>query len=278
MPSRPLAISEHSWACRQNGRCSRLEGFNAFCIFTKRTPYLPCREGEIKAHLLHPRLYGLVLNKDTAIPSPPDTLVLVPRRDVPRITSGMSFEDMALARRYVLVTFVAPSSPSCRKRISRLSWRTPLIRLGRGLVLVPQVRLGRFRPYRGRLLRPSDYVRGLADLGAIVRYAPRLQIHDLRSEQVVQGMAQHTVTQKAKCIIKASNLLAGDAGRGCGNVRSPHLLRRRLAFLRSRMMILRYHVQFLIREFGMDFRRVAARAAAAVSRARLRLAMCVTNW
>ena len=276
MSSKSLGISKHLWAEVTCGQCSQLEGFNAFCVATRGAANLPCRE-EYKTYPLQPRLHGLVWNRCTtrpSLPSTPGMVLLIPRRDVPRITNGMNAYAKLLARRYVLVAFVAPSGAAFRQRVSRLAWRTPLIRLGRGLVLLPQVRTIRFRPYRPILLRPSEYVRGLADLGAAVWYAPRLQVYDMCSEVTVRELAQHTTMQRAERLVKASRVLLRDA-REVGEKTHPlRLLRRRLAWLRARLALLRLQVQFFNREFGMDFRQAVTRAAAAVSRTRLYLAMC----
>jgi len=251
-----------------------LQGFSAFYV-AKSAPQIPDQPRNYSLKPLRRGLYGLSRTANPSLPIPqpisPTVLTLVPRRTVTRVARSHRRTPHPAIRRFVLIAYTPLHDPAQRQTARRLAWRTPLIRLRPGLLLAPQIRAARFRPYQPGLLRPSEYVRRLVEMGATAWYAPRLELPNDMSKEIFQRLVRRTFEERAKGIIKASRHLYKDAGHWQDIPNWPAHSKQRLTTIRMRLRRLRALMRFFALEFEMDFRYAVARAAAAVSRVRLQL-------
>jgi hypothetical protein len=108
-------------------------------------------------------------------------------------------------------------------------------------------------------------------MGATAWYAPRLELPNDTSKEIFQRLVRRTFEERAKGIIKASRHLYREARHQRDIPNWATYAKQHLTTIRMRLKRLRGLMRFFAREFEMDFRYAVARAAAAVSRVRLRL-------
>ena len=202
-----------------------------------------------------------------------DLLTFIPRRD----TTSLGKTDSAAtgnSRRYLLVAYNPLSTTSQRKAVSRIFQRTPLIRLKPGIVLLPQIRTRRFRLYSPSLLRPSEFISRILELGADVCYASRLELVNPTGDELLIKLVRSQLQIRSQRIITGCRSLYTQLK--AEPKRCNHVNRFNMIFvrLRSQMRLFRKQTQFFQNEFGIVFSHLANRVASAVTRVGHRLSLC----
>ncbi len=231
-----------------------------------------------KIVVFHSGVFGIVRqnNSFTRIPIPTeaDIITLIPRRDISKIHTTSRTLAQISTRRFVLIIYNPFKDQQKRKKVSRLIQRTPLIRIKPGLVLAPQIRATRFRPYQKNLLRPSEFVQKLVELGASVWYASRLELSHKHYEELIEQLLLRTINVRVQRIVTACRQLYTKLRNRTNENKSLTEFKRRLTRIRHRARHLRWQALFFKKEFGFDFQFKAARAYAAVSRVYQQLKFC----
>ncbi|MFX1562449.1 MAG: hypothetical protein ACFFDP_03995 [Promethearchaeota archaeon] len=234
-------------------------------------------EGLLK-QLFRRGIFGLIRkNKPSnqiTVPTEPDVLTLIPRRDLSKMgnnTSNMSYRAQSL--RFVLIIFNPFKDELKRQAVSRLMQRTPLIRVKPGVVLAPQIRAARFRPYSKVLLRPSIFVQKLIELGSPVWYASRLELCQKSNEDVTRTLIKKTFETSVKRILEASRQLYREIGHIPEKELIPYY-KKRFISIRNRLHYIRIKAIFFKNELGIDMKYMVARGLSAISRVRQRIKLC----
>jgi hypothetical protein len=248
----------------------RLTGFRAF-LLTKTT--ITKQKTRQVLRPLRPGLFGVKNTKRKfSIPeldSKSEVIILIPRREVTqRVKSQKGTTTSIGDRRYVLITFYPFKDDTLRQKVNRLIWQTPLIRIQPGLMITPHIRISRFKPYEGILLRPSEYVQRVVELGKTVWYAPKLQLLKPNQEQTFEKLIQNMFEERAEFIIGSSNKLLKEARASINQPGWTKSARQRLNLLRNRLRQIRAQSAFFQREFGFNYQTIVTRTAAKVSRVR----------
>ncbi|MFX1510390.1 MAG: hypothetical protein ACFFBR_08815 [Promethearchaeota archaeon] len=202
-----------------------------------------------------------------------DCLTFIPRRDN-TILARTQTTSQGNSRRYLMVLFNPLQTEFQRKALSRIFHRTPLIRLRPGIVLLPQIRTRRVRLYSPSLLRPSEFISRLLELGAEVLYAPRLELVHSSGDRIIVEVIQSNLTNRAQRIVKACRSLfmrLSTVQKENGQTKQFSNQFRRL---RSQMRLFRKQVQFFHNEFGIDLSNLVNRVASAITRVHHRLNLC----
>ncbi len=255
----------------------RLTGFGAF--FLTNTP-LPKHHTRLVLSHLRPGLYGIKqTKKKLSIPeleSKSEAIVLIPRRELTQRAKSQKGTTASIGeRRYVLITFYPFKDATLRQKANRLVWQTPLIRIRPGLMITPHIRISRFRHYEGILLRPSEYVQQVVELGKTVWYAPKLQLLKPTQEQTFETLIQNMFEERAEFIIRSSNKLLHEAKESSNRPGWTKSARQQLNLLRKRLRQIRVQSAFFQREFGFDYLPIVTRTAAKVSRIRQKILLNV---
>jgi hypothetical protein len=248
----------------------RLTGFRAF--YLTKTPITTHQTRLVLSHL-RPGLYGVKQIKKKfkilELESKSEAIVLIPRRELTQQVKSQKGTTASIGeRRYVLITFYPFKDATLRQKANRLVWQTPLIRIRPGLIITPHIRISRFRHYNGILLRPSEYVQQLVELGKTVWYAPKLQLLKPNQERTLEKLIQNMFEERAEFIIKSSNKLIHEAKKSSSQPGWTKSASQQLNRLRNRLRHIRAQSTFFQREFGLDYLPIVTRAAAKVSRIR----------
>jgi hypothetical protein len=248
----------------------RLTGFGLFLLKKTTIPKLTTR---LTLSPLRPGLYGVKhTKKKLSIPeldSKSEVFILIPRREVTQRAKSQKGTTTSIGeRRYVLITFYPFKDASLRQKANRLAWKTPLIRIRPGLVIAPHIRISRFRHYEGVLLRPSEYVQQMVELGKTVWYAPKLQLLGPTQERTFEKLIHAMFEERAEFIVRSSSQLLLEAKESSNQPGWMNSARGRLNLLRTRLRQIRTLAVFFQREFGFDNLPIVTRTAAKVSRIR----------
>jgi hypothetical protein len=248
----------------------KLTGFGAFFL-TKTT--IPKHHMTSLLTPLRPGLFGVrQIRKHFSIPeldSKSEAIILIPRREVTKRAKSQKGTTTSIGdRRYVLITFHPFRDPSLRQRANRLVWQTPLIRIRPGLMVAPHIQISRFKQYEGMLLRPSEYVRQMVELGKTVWYAPKLQLLNPNQERTFEKLIQNMFEERAEFITRSSNKLLKEAKESSNQPLWTKSCKQQLNLLRKRLRQIRAQSAFFSREFGFNYVSIVTRTAAKVSRVR----------
>jgi hypothetical protein len=242
----------------------RLNGFSAFYLTNK--PSQITFQGELpQVYSLRPGIFAIVRPNNSynqiPIPNESDIMTLIPRRDISKIQQPSQIS----SRRFVLIMYNPFKDELNRQKTSRLYQRTPLIRIRPGVVLAPQIRSTRFRPYQKVLLRPGEYVQKLIELGTYVWYASRLELHHTTSEVLIKQLLFTTIDNRVQRIITACRQLYTELRNSSKNTKPINDFTQRFTRIRHRVKYLRWQALFFKKEFNIDFQSKSARAYAATS-------------
>ncbi len=248
----------------------RLTGFSTF-LLTKTT--ISKHKSRHALSPLRPGLFGVKYTKRKfSIPeiiSNSEAIILIPRREVTQRARSQKGTRVSIGeRRYVLITFHPFKDATLRQKVNRLVWQTPLIRIRPGLMITPHIRITRFRPYEGTLLRPSEYVQRVVELGKTVWYAPKLQLLNPNQERTFEKLIQDMFEERAEFIKRLGNKLLKEAKESSNVPGWAKVSRQRLNLLRNRLRQIRAQSTFFQREFGFNFQPIVNRTATKVSRVR----------
>jgi hypothetical protein len=246
-----------------------LKEFSAFFLTKTR---LPKGGFERELDLLRPGLYGLQRGIRSEIVEQAvhfETVILIPGREVTQQAKSLKGTKASIAdRRYLLLTFHPFKDATLRQKANRLTWRTALIPIRPGLLIAPHTRVSRFRAYEKVLLRPSDYVRRMVDLGKTVWYAPKLKLLRVHQEQLLEGWIQETFEERAAFILNGCKTLFQEAKALSTQSSSNKQVNQKLSLLRKRVQQIRAQSLYFKREFGFDYSPLIHRVAAKLSRVR----------
>jgi len=269
---------QHGTLTEPSEPCSiPLKGFSAIYL-SKTLSQITFKREEPTLFTIRPGIYGIVRNgKSSFLFQPPresNFLTLIPRRNLTKKdnnTSQTSFQNSPL--RFVLIIYNPFKDVHKRQSVSRLMQRTPLIRIKPGVVLAPQIRAARFRSYHKGLLRPSEFVQKLIELGSPVWYASRLEVSHRPSEDVIGNLVRETFEVSVKRILDASRQLYRKIGHIPEKESIPYYKKRFLG-IRNRLRYVREKAIFFKNELGIDVQYMVARGISAISRVRQRIKLC----
>ena len=270
-----LSSSSERLAERISGTALKLKGFS--CFFVTKSTQLKSPTADSGIISIRPGLYGK-RRQSKSVPYKPvinnsELLTFKPRRDTTSLGKTGSSE-MGNPRRYLMVAFNPLSTVNQRKALSRIFHRTPLIRLRPGIVLLPQIRTRRVRLYSPALLRPSEFISRLLELGADVWYAPRLELLNPAGDELLTELIRSHLQIRGQRIITGCRSLFTQLkieSKGNNQVKRFNLL---FVTLRAQMRLFRKQAQFFQNEFGIVFSPLANRVASAVTRVGQRLSLC----
>ena len=249
-----------------------LKEFSTFFL-TKTT--LSEFRSEKELDFLRPGLYGIQRVKGSTSfkqIAKIEGLILIPGREVTqREKSLKGITSKVTDRRYVLLTFHPFKDATLRQRANRLAWRTPLIPIRPGLLISPHTRASRFRAYEKILLRPSEYIRRIVDLGKTVWYAPKLKLLQINQEHLIEKWIQETFEERAAFILNRCNTLLQESKANSTQSHSNKQVNQKLSLLRKRLQQIRAQSFYFEREVGFDHSPIVHRVAAKVSRVRHKL-------
>ncbi|MFX1564713.1 MAG: hypothetical protein ACFFCH_01860 [Promethearchaeota archaeon] len=273
-----LSSSSERLAEPSFGAAMKLKGFSHFLVAKRNS--LNLFNDESTLVYIRPGLYAKPRQPkskpQTSLFATSDLLTFIPRRDTTSLGKNETIVPGS-ARRYLMVVFTPLRTEFQRKGLSRIFHRTPLIRLRPGIVLLPQIRTRRVRLYSPALLRPSEFISRLLELGAEVQYAPRLELVHSSSDQAILELIRSNQTNRAQRLIKTCRNLFNQIKaepRENGNQRKfIHQFHR----LRSQMRLFRKQAQFFQNEFRIDLSDLVNRVASAVTKVNHRLKFCDTS-
>lgn len=258
------------------GSAMKLKGFS--CFFVTKSTQLKLPATDLGLISIRSGLYAKTRQSKSVLFMPviknSDLLTFIPRRDTTSL--GKTGSATGNPRRYLLVAYNSLSTSFQRKAVSRIFQRTPLIRLRSGIVLLPQVRIRRVRLYSPSLLRPSEFISRLLELGADVWYAPRLELVNPAGDEIlIKLISSHLHFRGQRIITGCRSLFTQLKNEPKGN---NHLQRFNMLFvrLRSQMRLFRKQTQFFQNEFGITLSPLANRVASAVTRVGHKLSLCDT--
>jgi hypothetical protein len=270
-----LSSSSERLAEPTYAHATKLKGFSRYYVITKSEPNTLTNYPILIK--IRPGLYGKVRQPKShpfdSTPQNNDYLTFIPRRD----TTSLGRTESSLqgnSRRYLMVIFNLLPTEFQRKALSRLFHRTPLIRLRPGVVLLPQIRTRRVRLYSPALHRPSEFISHLIELGAEVRYAPRLELIHPSGDQVIVDLIRSNLTNRAQRIVKACRSLFMRMKARSNEPGEIKQFNRQFRRLRSQMRLFRKQAQFFQNEFGIDLSTLVNRVASAITKVYHRLNLC----
>ncbi|MDO8124587.1 MAG: hypothetical protein Q6364_09445 [Candidatus Hermodarchaeota archaeon] len=229
---------------------------------------------------LRPGLYAAkrhnTLQWPLQLPNESGVLVLTPRRDStkkPRKTTKVA---STLLQRFVLILYKPFKSEFKRKQLSRLFTRTPLVRIRPGIVLAPQIRTGRFQLYQKVLLRPSQFIFRLVELGSPTQYASRLELDTSILDEKLETLIHKMFEKRVQRLVNACRILYSECGPPSTENKPITQYLKRFKRIRQQLLLLRWQSKFFKEELGVDIQRGLIRVASAVHRVHKRLQLCDT--
>ncbi|MFX0169766.1 MAG: hypothetical protein ACFE89_10475 [Candidatus Hodarchaeota archaeon] len=193
-------------------------------------------------------------------------LLLIPRRDITKLSVTAQDELGGMRRRFVLIIHNSLQTELLRKQFSRILERTPVIRVRPGLLLAPQIPTSRYRKYEGVLQRPSKLLTKLASLGSPVWYVPRVEIIHPKAHEVIEGFMRTTIEHRARRIVQMCKKLYIDLKQPPEGLTHPTVVQKRLNRIKRHLRYLRWQSRFFKEELGMDLQMLVNRALSAASR------------
>jgi len=251
------------------------------CYYLSPNPaQLTFPDTSIKPVKIRPGLYGIKKQNNLCwpLPSPnePGVLLLIPRRDSTKKPRKTKQDTPVSSRRYVLILYKSFKSEFHRKQLSRLLERTPLIRIRPGVILAPQIRAGRYQPYQKTLLRPSQFIFRLSELGSPTQYASRLELHSSISDKELETLIHQMFDKRVQRIVNACRMLFTECRLPPSERKSIIQYKKRFKRIRQKLHFLRWQSKFFKEELGVDIQRGVVRVASAVHRVYKRLQLCDT--
>ena len=229
---------------------------------------------------LRPGLYATKRQKNLhwPLPSPIESGVLVftPRRDSTKKPRKTQQGGSTLPQRFVLILYKPFKSEFKRKQLSRLFTRTPLIRIRPGIALAPQIRTGRFQLYQKVLLRPSQFIFRLVELGSPTQYASRLELDTSILDEKLETLIHHMFEKRIQRLVTACRILYTECGPPSTENKPITQQLKRFKRIRQQLLVLRWQSKFFKEELGIDIQRGVKRVASAVHRVHKRLQLCDT--
>jgi hypothetical protein len=210
------------------------------------------------------------------IPSESGVLVLRPRRDSTKKPRKIKRGSSTPPQRFVLILYKPFKSEVKRKKLSRLVSRTPLIRIRPGIVLAPQIRTGRFQPYQKALLRPSQFIFRLLELGSPTHYASRLEPDTSILDEKLETLIHQMFEKRVQRLVNACRTLFTECGQPSTENKPITQYLNRFKRIRQQLLLLRWQSKFFKEELGIDIQRRVIRVASAVHRVHKRLQLCDT--
>ena len=174
----------------------------------------------------------------------------------------------------MLILYKPFKSEFKRKQLSRLIARTPLIRIRPGVVLAPQIRTGRFQLYQKALLRPSQFIFRLLELGSPTYYASRLELCDSILDENLGNLIYQMFDKRAQRLVNACRMLFTECGPPSTEKKQLIQYKKRFKRIRQQLHFLRWQSKFFKEELGVDIQRGVIRVASAVHRVHKRLQLC----
>jgi hypothetical protein len=241
---------------------------------------LTFHDTSIEPVCIRPGLYGVKkhTNLNWPIPSPnePEVLILFPRRDSTKKPRKLKRAAVVKSRRYVLILYKPFKTEFQRKQLSRLLERTPLIRIRSGIVLAPQILAGRYQPYQKALLRPSQFIFRLSELGSPTHFASRLELLTSFSEEKLDTLIHQMFDKRVQRLVNACRMLYIECRLPPTERKSIIHYKKRFKRIRKQLHFLRWQSKFFKEELGVDIQRGVVRVASAVHRVYKRLQLCDT--
>jgi len=255
-----------------------LKGFSKIFIARKSEKKLPPIQSGIVR--LRPGLYAQQRQKKTnpfiPVLDNSDVLTFIPRREITQLVKNDPSTPKESLRRYILVLFHPPKNEFQRRTFSRLVHRTPLIRIRPGIILLPQIRTKRVRLYSPALLRPSQFISQIIELGAPVWYAPRLELIGESADDVISELVRAHLEKRAQRIVDSCRLLFKELTNCSGDNTQAKMFKKPFLRLRSKLHLLRKQSQFFQNEFGINITTLVNRVASAITRVHHKLKICDT--
>jgi hypothetical protein len=257
----------------------QLKGYACFYLSQNPTQLtFPNTSSEIVN--LRPGLYAAKRHNTLQwpLPSPNESGVLVftPRRDTTKRPQKTKPGTSTVLQRFVLILYKPFKSEFKRKQLSRLFSRTPLIRFRPGITLAPQIRTGRFQPYQKALLRPSQFIFRLLELGSATHYASRLELDTSILDEKLEVLIHKMFDKRVQRIVNACRTLYTECGPPSTEKKPITQYLKRFKRIRHQLVLLRWQSKFFKDELGIDIQRGVIRVASAVHRVHKRLQLCDT--
>jgi hypothetical protein len=229
---------------------------------------------------LRPGLYATkrqnTLHWPLPVPDESGVLVLTPRRDSTKKPRKTTQVTSTLPQRFVLILYKPFKSEFKRKQLSRLFTRTPLIRIRPGIALAPQIRTGRFQLYQKNLLRPSQFIFRLLELGSPTHYASRLELDTSILDEKLESLIHQMFEKRIQRLVNACRMLYTECGPPSTENKPLAKYLKRIKRIRQQLHFLRWQSKFFKEELGVDNERGVIRVASAVHRVHKRLQLCDT--
>ncbi len=227
---------------------------------------------------LRPGVYGSKRQNNShwalLLPNESGVLVFKPRRDSTKKPRKIKKEVSKVPQRFVLILYKPFKSEFKRKELSRLIARTPLIRIKPGIVLAPQIRTGRFQLYQKVLLRPSQFIFRLLELGSPTQYASRLELFNSVFTEEIETLIHQMFEKRVQRLVNACRMLYTECGPPSTEKKPIIQYKKRFKRLRQQLHFLRWQSKFFKEELDIDIQRGVIRAASAVHRVHKRLQLC----
>ncbi len=208
------------------------------------------------------------------LPNEAEVLTMVPRRGTTKSTKSTRSPTTPWSRRFVLILYRPFKKEFKRKKFSRLIEKTPVIRLRPGVVIVPQIRAARFQTYQEALLRPSQFIFNLIELGSPVWYARRLELFHPSSEVLIENLIKSTIEKRVSRLVHACRQLYYDLSNHLKTGNSANGYQKRYMHIRRSVRNLRWQARFFKEEFGIDAQNAINRVTSAISRVYQKLKLC----
>ncbi len=229
---------------------------------------------------LRPGLYAAKRHNNIhwPLPSPNESsvLVLTPRRGTTKRPRKTKPGASTGPQRFVLILYKPFKSEFKRKQLSRLFARTPLIRIRPGIALAPQIRIGRFQLYQKVLLRPSQFIFRLLELGSPTHYASRLELDTSILEEKLEILIHQMFDKRVQRLVNACRILYTECRPPSTENKPITQYLKRFKRIRKQLLLLRWQSKFFKAELGINIQRGVIRVASAVHRVHKRLQLCDT--
>lgn len=208
------------------------------------------------------------------LPNEAEVLTMVPRRSTTKSTKSIRDPSIPWSRRFVLILYRPFKKEFKRKKFSRLIEKTPAIRLRPGIVIVPQIRAARFQAYEKALLRPSQFIFNLIELGSPVWYARRLELFHPSSEILIENLIKSTIEKRGSRLVHGCRQLYYDLQVYLKTGSSSNGYKKRFLRIRRSVRNLRWQAKFFKEEFGVDAQYAINRVTSAISRVYQKMKLC----
>lgn len=254
----------------------QLKGFSTYYL-SKKPGVITATDIKNGIKKLRPGLFARIRQKtykEIEISNPSEVLILKPRRNSTNLQNVAMNDIQTSPRRFVLIIHNSFKTELQRKHFSQLVEQSPLIRVRPGILLAPQIPVGRFRRYEGVLLRPSKFIFKVTELGSPVWFVPRLEAFHPLSDTRITRLIHSTFNKRVVRIIKACHQLHIDLKTNSPLNNSKDMYKKRFNQIRRRLRFLRWQSRFFKHEFGIDIAVNLNRAILAVSRVHQRLKLC----